>query len=489
MAEINITPNASKTIESLRHLTYTNTSALADIVDNSLDAGANNIIVDISKEEITILDDGCGMNIDVMREAIKLGSNTNKDKTELGRFGMGLVTAGISMARRIDVVSKVSGGEIYKVSLDLDEIAKTNEWKAIEDAPNMNDSINLSNLESGTLIRLSQIDNMDRNISSNVKKEFSRIFRKFIEAGVNIFVKGEKLESNDPLEIWRPETEILFDDDVEIDGEKLHVKLVMLDPNSSSQVSTERGYSITNQGFYVVRNNREIDEAATLGIYNKHQDFNHMRGEISYASDLDEAFGINFTKNRIRMSQSLTDKLKMVLTPGMRLIRQRNIKKRQVEGSKQIDHSDSESIISKRKALLRTPGVKEKRGHREKSQNSGSAVEKNSPTGKKRENLKNIQPGNRAMPARITEVDLGSSGDLFSYRFEGSTIIIEWNISHPFHTNMIAKYSGDKDIVTPLDFFVYSLVSAELSIENEDTVIILEQIRSALSSNLRVLMQ
>ena len=49
MQNIDITPNAAKLIESLRYLTYTNETAIADIVDNSFDAEANNVIVSIEK--------------------------------------------------------------------------------------------------------------------------------------------------------------------------------------------------------------------------------------------------------------------------------------------------------------------------------------------------------------------------------------------------------------------------------------------------------
>ncbi|MBL8007397.1 MAG: hypothetical protein JNJ56_07685, partial [Ignavibacteria bacterium] len=50
MSNINFTkntPNAAKLIQSLRHLDYTNISAIADILDNSIDAGASQIWVDI----------------------------------------------------------------------------------------------------------------------------------------------------------------------------------------------------------------------------------------------------------------------------------------------------------------------------------------------------------------------------------------------------------------------------------------------------------
>ena len=52
MKTIDITPNPAKTIASLRYLTYSNETALADIVDNSIDAGADVIDVKITNDKL-----------------------------------------------------------------------------------------------------------------------------------------------------------------------------------------------------------------------------------------------------------------------------------------------------------------------------------------------------------------------------------------------------------------------------------------------------
>lgn len=75
MDNINITPNAGKLINSLRYLTYTNETAIADIIDNSFDAGADDVNVLIDDKCIIIIDDGYGMSQDIMKEAICASSN------------------------------------------------------------------------------------------------------------------------------------------------------------------------------------------------------------------------------------------------------------------------------------------------------------------------------------------------------------------------------------------------------------------------------
>ena len=106
------TPNASKLMESLRYSGYDNNIAIADLVDNSLDANATNIGVNInfdSKKEVSIIiiDDGVGMDEETLGQALRLGSITHRNiESDLGRFGLGMVTASISIAKRIEVYTK-----------------------------------------------------------------------------------------------------------------------------------------------------------------------------------------------------------------------------------------------------------------------------------------------------------------------------------------------------------------------------------------------
>lgn len=495
MSGLNITPNAAKTIESLRHLTYTNVSALADIVDNSLDAGASSvrIKIDTTNKEVLIVDDGCGMPLDVMQEAIKLGSKTTKDHTNLGRFGMGLVTAGISIARKIEVFSKEAGKELNRVCLDLDYIAEKDEWIAEDDkAPSEKDKKAFDGVASGTAVRLSNADHLVHNVVGSTKHEFARIFRKFLETGVSITINGEDISPEDPLELWRNETNVLLDDVIEHNGKQVNVKLVYLDPLCSAAESNNRGYSIGKQGFYILRNNREIDQASTLGIYNRHQQYNHMRAEVSYSSNLDDDFGINFTKNRICMSQSLADKIGALVKPYLNLIKKSDEKKRAVEKSEEINHSESEEIIARKNILLRSTGVKERRHkHITPEETPEAEEEEKDDENKKSRNrihFKEVQPAKRGIKAKIIEADLGDSA-LYDYRLEDGELVIRWNINHPFHKQIVARFSSDRNILTPIDFFVYSMVLAELTFDNEEAALMLDQVRSAMSSNLKVLMQ
>jgi len=492
MEKIAIVPN-TKMIESLRYLTYKNHTALADLVDNSLDAQADRIDVKINKKEdyIEIVDNGYGMNEETLTEAIKLGSNTNKSISDLGRFGMGLVTASISMARRVEVSSLQEHGEAHKVILDLDEIAKNGNWEVTNSVPNMHERALLEANLHGTIVHLSKLDKIEKNIAGSAKSHFGEVFRKFIDAGRQIFVDEERILPYDPLESNLDSTDILYNDEVEIDGKTFRLKIAHIGTDASQISEGFRKYNIPNQGFYVVRNNRQIAAGIDLnGILKKHNDFNRFRAEIECSSDLDDVLNINFTKDEINVTQSMHDKVQSITKPYMDIIRATDKKTKQVNDSQQISHSDAEEIIKRRKSLLPTSnGIIEKRSKRTpKGPDTPKEKKHNPESTKERSNFRKVQVGARNFPAVIKEVDLGPNGDLFEDELNGKQLEIHWNIQHPFHTEIMAKYSNDKDVTTPLDLLIYSLVWSKHTLEDDQQEIFYNAM-NIMSNTLRTLMK
>jgi anti-sigma regulatory factor (Ser/Thr protein kinase) len=135
-------PNAAKLIQSLRHLDYDNSTAVNDLVDNSIDAGASHVWVDItpgSKSEvisIEIWDDGYGMDYEALDEALKLGSESGRNpSSDLGLYGMGLITASISMGERLEVMTKTKNSDLLLGIQDLKDVRDKNRFvKTIQKA-------------------------------------------------------------------------------------------------------------------------------------------------------------------------------------------------------------------------------------------------------------------------------------------------------------------------------------------------------------------
>ena len=136
---IELIPSAKRLIRSLRDIGYDFVDAVADIIDNSIEAEANHISINMKFEGeqsyLVILDNGFGMGSKEIQEALRFGSHrsygTNDD---LGRFGLGLKTASLSQCESLTVSSR-RGEQRKRISSlrwDLDHITKTNLWEVLE---------------------------------------------------------------------------------------------------------------------------------------------------------------------------------------------------------------------------------------------------------------------------------------------------------------------------------------------------------------------
>jgi hypothetical protein len=126
-------------VKAMRDNGYKNAAyAIAELIDNAIQAEADKVELLCAEEEIQlnlrrrlrihalgVLDNGCGMNSEVLRIALQFGNGTHLDKDQngIGRFGMGLPSSSISQCRRVEVWTWQNGPEtaIYSY-LDLDEI-------------------------------------------------------------------------------------------------------------------------------------------------------------------------------------------------------------------------------------------------------------------------------------------------------------------------------------------------------------------------------
>ncbi|MYK10271.1 MAG: ATP-binding protein, partial [Acidobacteriia bacterium] len=155
-------------IEALRGLGYSTATAIADIVDNSIAAGARNVDLKFSWEGtgsyITIQDDGRGMNEAELDHAMRLGQQSPLDAradSDLGRFGLGLKTASFSQCRRLTVASK-RPGQLGCLRWDLDVLAHSpdDEWHLMEVPADGSRHLlaSLLTVQQGTLVLWEKLD-------------------------------------------------------------------------------------------------------------------------------------------------------------------------------------------------------------------------------------------------------------------------------------------------------------------------------------------
>ena len=162
-------PDPSRLIEGLRDTGYVFNTALADIVDNSVDAKATNVRVwirmDLDGEiSISVADNGCGMDEGALLNAMTYGAKSKKDKSCLGKFGLGLKTASTAFCRRLSVITRApKGAPALKATWDLDHVVKKKEWEVLLDKPSKEEIDLLDEAAkggSGTLVLWEKTDRL-----------------------------------------------------------------------------------------------------------------------------------------------------------------------------------------------------------------------------------------------------------------------------------------------------------------------------------------
>ena len=279
-------PRADAMIASMRAMGYDLSMAIADLIDNSIFAEANNIWIDYHWEGlyswIRITDDGIGMPENRLREAMRLGSqnpNEERDPRDLGRFGLGLKTASFSQCKILTVQSKTRDGEISTRCWDLDHVQRTRAWEISTVAPvGSEDKLErLNKLEHGTIILWQGLDRVMDNLKiedEEARDEFNKkfkavkdylemIFHRYLShpRTLKIFVGAAQLKPWDPYLNTNQFTQEIASERYE-DGSIKIVGYVLPHISKRTQQETKigagpKGWN-AQQGFYLYRNRRMI---------------------------------------------------------------------------------------------------------------------------------------------------------------------------------------------------------------------------------------
>ena len=219
-------PHASTLIEALRGLGYTAATALADIIDNSIAAGATEVRLqfrwDGPSSCITITDDGCGMTAAELAAAMRFGSRDPLERRapgDLGRFGLGLKTASFSQARRLTVASRKSG-QVCCLRWDLDEITRGGgSWHMLQGPALGSEHLvaQVASVESGTVVAWELLDRLVTaafrendmlDLIDQVERHLAMVFHRRIggRRRFRILVNEQEVRPWDPFLAGHPDT-------------------------------------------------------------------------------------------------------------------------------------------------------------------------------------------------------------------------------------------------------------------------------------------
>lgn len=321
MFEQECVPFAPALIESMRSLGYSFSSAIADLIDNSISAKAEYIDIIAEPDEnpfMIILDDGSGMTMDELYEAMRYGSSNPLEKREaddLGRFGLGLKSASLSQCRQLVVVSKADE-QICAYSWDLDYVVQKGKWmlkvfsfSEIADFPYID---LLFNRKHGTYILLREFDRIKEG-TGNIAETFNKnlndmtghlalVFHRFIDDGLHIRLNNLEIEGRDPFLSNHPATQRKKEMSVYINDEKIVLKPFILPHLSKlSQEDLDRvggkDRLRNEQGFYVYRNKRLIVWGTWFRLERKDELNKLARVRVDIPNTLDYMWSIDIKKS------------------------------------------------------------------------------------------------------------------------------------------------------------------------------------------------
>ena len=354
---VEVIPAARRLVGSLRDMGYEFATAIADLVDNSIEAGATAVTVDIEFEGehswVRIADNGDGMSSAALREAMRYGSSRTYTGEDLGKFGLGLKVASLSQCRRLTVASRRSR-ERFEVSAycwDLEHIEKTNRWELVPVTSDTAGPSLFSPLRTapGTAVLWQRLDRIlgyeqpdgesaRRRLASmcrEVEGHLSVVFHRFLSGEVrgrpklSIVVNGSRILPWDPFARDEPATKSLEPVSIPIVHGGQRGQL-MLEPfvlphqaDFSTPESFRRASGPANwnqqQGFYVYRAHRLIQSGGWCRIRTLDEHTKLARVALRFSPQLDDAFRVNVAKMRVQLPSGMRDRITEAIAPVTRL--------------------------------------------------------------------------------------------------------------------------------------------------------------------------
>jgi hypothetical protein len=358
---------AQTLIASLRDVGYnTTTSALCEHVDNAIEAGAQEVRIYFRQKggkgsyeiDAAVFDDGRGMSPNVLKMATAFGGSMNFGNREgIGRFGMGMKTAALSMSPVLDIYSWQEPGAFYKMTLDVEEIgnARANSVNLpdptlVTELPEEVSSLFTETMvfpdkneqdffasagddlqerlgRSGTILFLPSCDRLSfvkaQTLVDHAVKEMGRVYRRVIAGGVRLYVNNRRVEIFDPT-YWMPnarharipgltttqsrliDAKEVFIPVAENVSETATVKVKLYALPFESWMNLPRKVQRNDLRVFdgltvsILRNDREVFAGSMREIVPKHSVANWYRVQIDFPGTLDEAFGVATNKQGVR---------------------------------------------------------------------------------------------------------------------------------------------------------------------------------------------
>ena len=521
--------------ESLRYNDYSPQNGLGEIVDNSVEAGAAHIDVAVTVEkmrkpgkkkatdqitEIAVVDDGCGMNQVTLHRCLALGESirNSSGKRGIGRFGVGMTLGSISLARRIEVYSRIGANEdFYYTFIDLDDIQQGNlihiPAPTVQAPPEGLAGI-LKNT-SGTIVILKKCDRIDGNV--DFANYLGQTYRKFIERGLEIKLNGERVYLHDPMYMASPtifdaqrlSTEGAIEPKATSLGEfrlpreipgtngetaDVVIRMSLLPKEwrstmgAGGSAEAKKRKIDRNEGISILRADREVFYGHVPYITGKKGEARALEidrwwgCEISFPPELDHDFQVRYIKRGAEPTADLRDQIRDVIGDVVQTARKMvqetwNVNKS--EASKRAgDFGKAEETMARTGAILpksrKGKNLTESEDERQVDALASAALGSERDNAEKKEEKKTEI---RKKPYSIEPVSYPRT-ILFDTVHLLNNTIIKLNVNHPFYKRILQPLCGDleavevnqerQDIKNAILLLLFAYAKAESMFDNHE---------------------
>lgn len=342
MKTIEIAPHAGALLKSLRGFGYSPETALADLVDNSISAGADHIQLSIDwnggAPRIGVRDDGRGMSYEALEDGMRFGGDEDIERgpDDLGRFGLGMKTASLSQCQRLTVLTRHEGST-SSMCWDVGKVLESKSWCAETGiVPDPFEHVDVPAEADGTIVALERMDELGGFFGldkegffakiRDVRDHFAMVFHRFLDGDarqIRITINGRSVAAWDPMLRTHPATRPLGAGRIGSGAQAVQVSPFVLPHRDRFANDAEftaaggPGGWAERQGFYVYRAKRLVVAGSWLGLgghreWTKDESSRLARISIDLPQSADAQWRIDVRKARARPPAALRARLSAV---------------------------------------------------------------------------------------------------------------------------------------------------------------------------------
>ncbi|WP_428669703.1 ATP-binding protein [Reyranella sp.] len=518
--DVELLPDPKRVIEGLRDTGYDFNTAIADIVDNSVAANANLIDLRIAMDfrgnlRVAIADDGDGMDVEGLKNAMRYGARARPNPASLGKYGLGLKTASTAFCRRLSVISRASGkAKPIMAVWDLDHVGQVGKWHLQLGDPDKEGVEHLNKVapdRAGTVVVWSKIDRLLKDYANpsggharnalkqtviKARDHLSMVYQRFLDLE-DTRARNVEMNVNDvKIGAWNPFaeglSEMVGNQTVPVDLGKnaeasFSVRAFILPRREefpSKELADEAKISAPRQGIYIYRENRLLVAATWLGMYQHEPHGSLLRVEFSFDHRLDDAFHLDIKKSQIGLNDDLYDWLHDSFLPAPRREADRRYRvgeQKRVTKESEGAHKNSNNNIRDREPSVGGADV-------QVVNPATGEVEVNNSHGRFRLKLP-VGSANAPGEVYVQPADGIANGMLFEPIMVEQKRAVRINRSHPYYHKVYVPNLSRSVTVQGMDSLLWALAVAELTAMRAQTSEYFKDLRYEMSRILEKLVE